>query len=100
MFKSVHCSTSDSLVSAVVGSEEQLGVGFSQLKCRRVCASVGFSLLPPPQAADFLGGGGGRESKGKSLKITINILSCLNGKKRLRALSESSSVSAKGSQCL
>lgn len=46
------------------------------------------------------GEGGGHESKGKSLKITINILSCLNGKKKLRALSESSSVSAKGSQCL
>lgn len=65
---------------------------FLSLKCRIICASV-------LQAADFLGQGD-CESKGKSLNITRNTLPCLNGKKNLGALSESNSVSAKGSKCL
>lgn len=50
-----------------MGSEEQLGVGFSQPEMQESLC------LPGVQAADFLGQGD-CESKGKSLNITRNTL--------------------------
>lgn len=77
MFKSTHCSTSDSLlVSALVGSEEQLGTGFSQPEMKESLCLSGL------QAADFLGQGG-CESKGKSLNITRNTLVLLKWEEKV-----------------